>query len=185
MSAHEDPNKDHNGDVAFEPTDVATRPVALSVLMLAVFTVLFTIAAHFIFFGFAAREEAASPAPNPLAAEYAAKEPPEPRLQIDPKADLVKLRAAEEVILGGLTWIDKDAGLVRVPIERAMQMLLAKGLPARKGPVPWYMAPIGVAPKQYPEGAGASDWIGHESGEAAGADHAEGAHGAASEAHGH
>ena len=35
----------HNEDVRFEPTDVATRPVVLSVVVLAVFTVLFTLVA--------------------------------------------------------------------------------------------------------------------------------------------
>ncbi|MFN2427560.1 MAG: hypothetical protein ABR587_14050 [Candidatus Binatia bacterium] len=157
MSEHgQNPNE--NEDVRFEPTDIATRPVLISVLSLAVFTVIFTFIGHLVYYSLAARQQAASPAVSPLAEKYAAKEPPAPRLQIDPKLDLEMLHAAEDKILHSYAWVDKEAGVVQVPIERAMEMLLAKGLPARQGPVPAKMAPRGVAPSQASEGSGAPDW---------------------------
>jgi hypothetical protein len=118
----------------------------------------FTAAGHFVFHGLAARERANSPEVNPLAEQYAAKVPPDPRLQIHPKTDLDALHAAENKTLSRLAWVDKGAGVAQVPIERAMELLVAKNLPARQGPVPAKMAPHGVAPKQYPEGSGAPDW---------------------------
>jgi hypothetical protein len=157
---HDHPPSHGNESVRFEPTDVATRPVVLSVLGLAVFTIVFTIVANFVFKGLAARERAASPAPSPLAEQYAAKEPPEPRLQLRPKSDLEALRASEDKSLSTLAWVDKSAGVVQVPIERAMEMLLAKGLPARPGPVPAKMSPHGEAPPQFAEASGAPDWNG-------------------------
>ncbi len=158
MSADENQHP-RNEDVRFEPTDVATRPVVLSVAALAVFTIVFTFVGHFVFFRLADRERAASAPPSPLAEQYAAKEPPAPRLQIDPKKDLVEHRAAEDRILNGYGWVDKAGGVAQVPIERAMEMLLAKGLPARNAPVPAKMAPpAGVAPSQPAEAAGAPDW---------------------------
>lgn len=189
MSAHGDPSSNRNEDVTFEVTDVATKPVALSVLFLAVFTVVFTVVAHYVFFGFAAREEAASPAANPLASVHAAKEPPAPRLQVDAVSDLRAFRAEQAAILGRLAWADQSAGVVQVPIERAMGLLLTKGLPARNGPVPLSMTPpTGVAPTQYPEGSGAPDWIdtpAHGDGEAAHGQASHDSHGKAEEAHGH
>jgi hypothetical protein len=160
MSEHEHSTSHGNESVRFEPTDVATRPVALSVLGLAIFTIVFTIAANFVYFGLAAREKALSPAASPLAEKYAAKEPPEPRLQIRPKSDLEQLHASEDKVLTSFAWVDKDAGVVQVPIERAMQMLLAKGLPARQGEVPANMSAHGDAPRQFPEASGAPDWTG-------------------------
>ncbi len=58
--------------------------------------------------------------------------PPKPRLQQDPHADLVKLRAAEDSVLLTYGWVNKDSGLVRIPITRAMQLLAEKGLPVRQ-----------------------------------------------------
>jgi hypothetical protein len=158
MSAQHDPNSPVNEDITFEPTDVATKPIVLSVVLLAVFTLVFTAAGHLVYFGFAERERASSPEPSPLAAQHAAKEPPLPRLQIHPKTDLDVLYANEDKILFGWGWEDKEKGTARVPIERAMQMIVAKNLPARQGVVPWKMAPRGTAPSQPAEGAGAPDW---------------------------
>jgi len=187
MSAHGDSNSHGNPDVRFEPTDVSTRPIVGSVLGLAVFTLVFTFIGHLVYYGLAAREQAASPPVSPLAEKYAAKEPPLPRLQIDPKLDLDVLRAAEHKTLSSYAWVDKDAGIVQVPIERAMEMLLAKGLPARQGPVPTKMSPMGVAPKQYPEASGAPDWAENAATPAHGGGHAAApaAHAPAAEAHGH
>jgi hypothetical protein len=158
MSAHHDPNSPINEDITFEPTDVATKPIVVSVLLLAVFTLVFTAAGHLVYFGLAERERASSPEPSPLAEQYAAKAPPEPRLQIHPKTDLDVLHAKENEILLSWGWEDKEKTVARVPIERAMQMIVAKNLPARQGAVPWKMAPRGTAPSQPAEGAGAPDW---------------------------
>ena len=59
----------------------------------------------------------------------AAGEFPKPRLEIIVSGDLAKLRAAEQADLNSYGWVDRNAGIVRVPIDRAMQMLLQRGLP--------------------------------------------------------
>jgi len=164
MSANGDLHQDGNKDVRVESTGVASRPVALAVVALAAFTLAFTIVANLVFQSLAARQRAASPPASPLAAEYAAKAPPEPRLQVDPNKDLEVLRGAEDKTLGTLAWVDRGAGIVQVPIERAMEMLVAKGVPARQGAVAPNMAARGVAPSQASEGSGAPDWQGERAG---------------------
>ena len=67
----------------------------------------------------------------PLAAGQAERLPPQPRLQTDPREDLRALRQAEDNVLQSYGWIDKDAGVVRIPIDRAMQLTLERGLPVR------------------------------------------------------
>lgn len=57
--------------------------------------------------------------------------PPEPRLQTDPPKDLQEMRARENEVLDGYTWIDRKRGIVRIPIDRAIDVLAERGLPAR------------------------------------------------------
>ncbi|HEX4046608.1 MAG TPA: hypothetical protein VH309_02170 [Elusimicrobiota bacterium] len=57
--------------------------------------------------------------------------PPGPRLQADPAADLRRMRAEEDAALSGYAWADRSRGRIRLPIERAMALLLARGLPTR------------------------------------------------------
>jgi hypothetical protein len=54
---------------------------------------------------------------------------PEPRLEVTPAIDLKKNRAAEEQELNSYGWIDRSAGVVRIPIDRAMELIAQRGLP--------------------------------------------------------
>lgn len=59
-----------------------------------------------------------------------------PRLQISPQIDLEQFRAKEAEQLNNYGWVNQTAGIVRIPIERAMEMVLQRGLSARtKGQV--------------------------------------------------
>lgn len=53
---------------------------------------------------------------------------PPPRLQASPARDLALLEARTDIILNGYGWIDEEQGIVRIPVERAMELLLARGL---------------------------------------------------------
>ncbi len=57
--------------------------------------------------------------------------PPAPQLQPDPITELDELRAKENAVLGGYGWVDAKNGVVRIPIERAMQLTVQRGLQAR------------------------------------------------------
>lgn len=57
--------------------------------------------------------------------------PPEPRLQVSAPMDLKQYKAAQDEILNNYGWVDQTAGVVRIPIDRAMDILLQKGLPIR------------------------------------------------------
>ncbi|HEY6211864.1 MAG TPA: hypothetical protein VIW45_06245 [Vicinamibacterales bacterium] len=73
------------------------------------------------------------PAPvYPLAAQQENRLPPEPRLQTHPREDLRELRAQEDQILTTYGWVDRNAGVVRVPIDQAMKMLVQRGVPVRQ-----------------------------------------------------
>ena len=56
-----------------------------------------------------------------------------PHLQIAPAEDLKLLRTREELELSTYGWINKTAGVVRIPIDRAMNLALQRGFPIRSG----------------------------------------------------
>src|SRR5437763_14433207 len=58
-----------------------------------------------------------------------AREFPQPRLLIKPGASLAELRAAEDSDLNSYGWVDRTAGIARIPIDRGMQFLLERGMP--------------------------------------------------------
>jgi hypothetical protein len=55
--------------------------------------------------------------------------PPEPRLEASPKAVLDQVRRREDQLLNGYAWVNRDAGIVRIPIDRAMAILAERGWP--------------------------------------------------------
>jgi len=59
-----------------------------------------------------------------------------PRLQAHPAADLQQYLQREHEILNTYGWVDRKDGVVRIPIQRAMALLLKQGLPVRNGKTP-------------------------------------------------
>jgi hypothetical protein len=59
--------------------------------------------------------------------------PPEPRLQIDPHLDLARKRSADDAQLASYGWVDRPSGTVRIPIDRAMELLAERDHAARDG----------------------------------------------------
>jgi hypothetical protein len=55
---------------------------------------------------------------------------PTPRVQTDDgNVDVADLHAREDLLLDNYSWVDRSQGKVRIPIERAMQIVAKKGLP--------------------------------------------------------
>ena len=84
----------------------------------------------FLFFG--AREARRVRPEFPLAAGQESRVPPEPRLQTNPRQDLRDLRSAEDMVLNSYGWVDKNAGIARIPIREAMKLTVQRGLPTRQ-----------------------------------------------------
>ncbi len=57
--------------------------------------------------------------------------PGQPRLQVNPQADLARLSGDQEKILSSYAWVDEKAGIARIPIDRAIELTLEKRLPVR------------------------------------------------------
>ena len=59
-----------------------------------------------------------------------------PDLDANQLDQLRRLRAEEEVALTNYSWIDSQAGIARIPIDRAMQIVAERGLEAVAFPAP-------------------------------------------------
>jgi hypothetical protein len=113
-----------------EETDVRLRPFLIFGLSLATLAGLSLLAMWLLFDYLAARQTRLGVTPPPL---FEAQQlPPEPRLQVSPQHDLQAMLAAQKAILHSYGWVDRQAGIVRIPIERAMRLLTERGLPTKK-----------------------------------------------------
>jgi hypothetical protein len=106
-----------------ERRDVSIRAIAWAAAGLVALIVVTLATMYGLLDRLAAREARRSPPASPLAADYRPTAPPEPRLQERPIADLEALRAEEARLLGTYGWVDREQRTVRIPIERAMDLL--------------------------------------------------------------
>ena len=87
----------------------------------------------FWFFDGQANSADAASQKYPLAAGRHEDTRPLPHLQTQPFKDIYKLHQGENEKLESYAWVDKETGVTRIPIERAMEVMLQKGYPARSG----------------------------------------------------
>jgi len=113
----------------YEKRDVSPRMIVALIFGLAALAVGAALLMWGSFAFFQKRAERAMEPPSPLREERVL--PPPPRLQVAPERDLQALRQREEERLNTYGWIDREAGVVRIPIERAMELLLERGVPVR------------------------------------------------------
>jgi hypothetical protein len=111
-------------DNGHERKDLDVRAVAAFAAGLVTFGVLVHLALGALFGAFARIEDRLDAAPPPIGERHPL--PPEPRLQADPRADLEALRTREERLLGTYGWVDRKAGVVRIPIDRAMDLVIER-----------------------------------------------------------
>jgi hypothetical protein len=76
---------------------------------------------------FKRQEEAKDRAPSPIAEARIDPIPPGPRLQPAPPRDLAELRARDERALTTYGWVDRDHGVARIPVDRAIEIMAEKG----------------------------------------------------------
>jgi hypothetical protein len=67
----------------------------------------------------------------PLATSTDSKLPPEPRLQQFPRNEVYAFRSNENDRLTHYGYVNKDAGVVHIPIDEAMKLTIQRGLPTR------------------------------------------------------
>lgn len=117
-------------ELACEPSDVDVRAVLWTVLTL-VAAVSLVAAALGGLVGLFDREAERPPVSALARVELA---PPQPRLDAHPAATLAEVKKRETAALEGYGWVDRDAGIARIPIERAMRLLAKRGWTSKAEP---------------------------------------------------
>lgn len=126
----------HDGDIdrghGYEARDIKASSIVAAGVALGLMIVVFGAVAWGVYRHLAFRAASTSPPPNPLAAAHARQQPPTPRLQANPRRDLQEFRAHEDQWLESYGWVDRKGGVIRIPIDRAIALLVTRGLPTRK-----------------------------------------------------
>jgi hypothetical protein len=130
------------GNGNFEHQDLSVRGILYFLLALVVITVLCMFGLRGLYAFLDHREKVLQPPVDPLvtnvpqdtmhvAPGYPQGAFPNPRLEVDERGQLNGIRLKEEQTLNSYGWVDEKAGTVRIPIERAMDLLVQRGLPTR------------------------------------------------------
>jgi hypothetical protein len=118
---------------AHETSDANTRSVVIFGVVLFVTLVASLWLVDVVFHYFTAHQHLGPPL-TPYGHVRELPPPGVPRLEVHPGEDMEHYREQQEKLLNSYGWVDRDAGTVRIPIQRAMDLLLQKGLPVRTGP---------------------------------------------------
>jgi hypothetical protein len=113
---------------AHETSDANIRNLIIFGVCLGLLVIAGLIASRAVFHYFAGHQGLGPPA-SPF--ENVRMLPPGPRLQVRAPQDLEQYKGTQEEILNSYGWVDQKEGIVRIPIDRAMDILLQKGLPVR------------------------------------------------------
>jgi hypothetical protein len=122
---------EHNSASHHEGSDVNVRGILVFGLGLFATAAAIHVLVWLLFVYFAGREATQGVTTYPLASDQQSRVPPEPRLQTNPREDLRILREQEDAVLNSYGWVDRPAGVVRIPIEEAMKLTVRRGLPSR------------------------------------------------------
>jgi hypothetical protein len=133
------------GNGGYERSDIGVAPVLYFMLGLMVVGVFIYFLADGIYSYLEKRSEAQQTPVSPLVTnapkdtrqlsadykDYLKQSFPAPQLEIDERGQLDKILTDEEQTLSSYDWVDQKAGTVRIPIDRAMDLLAQRGLPVR------------------------------------------------------
>ncbi len=122
MSAHQHPNSASG----YERQDLSIRAIVIVAVVIAGALIAAAGVTAWMFGVFESQAVKRDVAMPPRTVTPAL--PQEPRLQVDAPKDLQTFRTGEEKRLTTYGWVNKTNGQGRIPIERAMELLVERGV---------------------------------------------------------
>lgn len=107
----------------YEESDARAMPILISGLVLAIFVGLGALIGGATLVGFRAVEAEER---GPISPMFERQLPGAPALQANPYADLDAYRARQREAVQSYGWISERDGVVRIPVERAMELLVER-----------------------------------------------------------
>jgi hypothetical protein len=127
-NSHKPPIDSPIATPGYETRDANVRGVFSFLIVLSVVLLATALVCWAMFRYFSAQQVQSVPA-SPFADTR--QLPLGPQLQVNPREDLLQFREQQEQALETYAWENRSAGIVRVPIERAMELLVKKGSPVQ------------------------------------------------------
>ena len=112
-----------------EGSDFSIKGLGIFLAALAITMIVTGVLMVGLFDIFLREAEEADVSPSPLAESGEPPAPPGPLLQVAERLDLRLHREAQEKLIQEPAWIDRDRGVVRIPIERAIKLTAERGFP--------------------------------------------------------
>ncbi|MDZ4803639.1 MAG: hypothetical protein SGI90_02095 [Candidatus Eisenbacteria bacterium] len=119
-----------------EVSEVHPKPIITFLVGIILFSALSFVIVVVLFKFLAGDASRKSARPSPMIAAGATRQAPEPRLQTDAWGDWDAYKMNQDRLLEHYSWVDKESLIVRLPIGRAMEIVLERGLPQRPGVMP-------------------------------------------------
>jgi hypothetical protein len=127
------------GEAGFERQDLSVQAVFAFLIGLALAGVIVYFVIWGIYHGLDAYARRHQPPVNPLVktvetdtrvvSPQEVNKFPQPRLETNERLEINDFRLREEQTLNSYGWVDEKSGVVRIPIERAMELIAQRGLP--------------------------------------------------------
>jgi hypothetical protein len=141
-----------NRDLGYEPRDASIKGLLQFAFWLAVLLAVTLVGMRWTFDYFKKVQPLGATA-SPLVKPGQRELPPSPRLQVHPHQELVDYCRYQQKAVESYRWVNQEAGVVQIPVDRAMDLILERGLPAR----PVDQAPPGSPTITPPVVAGETD----------------------------
>jgi hypothetical protein len=122
------------GGPGYEKHDLPVKTITIALVVVGVLIVLGFVVSLGVFNLLSGRGAPGAPPAPPQATRNETDLRREPLLLVDAPKGLAGMRAEENKILTTYGWTDQEAGRVRIPIDRAIALLLERGLPAPAPP---------------------------------------------------
>lgn len=133
-------NHGENDPGAYEHEDLSPRGVIYFMLGLAVLVVILYLIVFGMYRFLDSYQQAHQPPMSPMVTPQTdtrtmtpanTQSFPEPRLEENERTQLRQIIEDQDAKLATYNWVDKEKGIVRIPIDRAMDLLIERGLPVR------------------------------------------------------
>ena len=111
----------------YEHTDASVWPIVKFMAWLAAAAVIIHVGLGFVY-QLMIQQAMELEQPYPMAAGQGDRLPPAPRLQQFPANELYQFRMGEQNLLDRYGWMNRETGVVHIPIDQAMRLTLERGV---------------------------------------------------------
>lgn len=126
----------HTPDLGEFDREIDVRGIVWTGLGLVVVALVAHVLMWWMLRGFSRFDEKRDVPLSPIEAANPQQEPPEPRLEDNPNAALQAMIEDEQRRLHHAEWVDRRQGIVRVPIEVAVEVIVSRGVSAAQNASP-------------------------------------------------